>query len=110
MDKVKCSDCVFFATQDSGYSNWTVEETMCGCLKNKNPALPALQSYRWETELSRKLSVECDSFREGKEFQINMDVEFEYYEDLSEYSKDQEVLEILKSKIGEKKWDFKGLF
>ncbi len=47
MKKSNCLDCKFLSFRDSGYSNYTVEETTVSCLKNLNPGLPAEESYSW---------------------------------------------------------------
>ena len=43
-----CADCKFLFLRDSGYSNWTVEETYVDCAMNNNPHLPSALPYDWE--------------------------------------------------------------
>ena len=44
-----CLGCKFLYTQDSGWSNWTVEETEVRCALRANPNLPADQPWNWTT-------------------------------------------------------------
>lgn len=43
-----CADCKFLYLQDSGYSNWTVENTLVHCALDQNPNLPEDMPYDWE--------------------------------------------------------------
>lgn len=43
-----CADCKFLYMQDTGYSNWTVENTTVDCALSRNPNLPKDLPYDWE--------------------------------------------------------------
>ncbi len=79
----RCFNCLWFATVDTGYSNYTVEGTTCHCLKNNNPNFPCEECYSWEYPESDttdakavKVAIECQNFcdTDGRS-QIRMDVE-----------------------------------
>ena len=75
MTKEGCTKCLYFATQDYGYSNYTVEETLADCLLNKSKQMPCTFSYWGEAE--KELNP-CEAFEEAKENeQIRLDVDHE---------------------------------
>jgi hypothetical protein len=52
----RCYNCKFWCTKDTGYSNWTVEETIVHCLKEHFE--PVEESYSWK----RTDDESCDDF------------------------------------------------
>lgn len=99
--KVNCTECVFYVRVDEGYSNYTVEETMVGCLRGANPNLPSEESYPWETKKSDKVNIECGLFRAGEGPHFDVDREDGKP---SNYSDDPEVKIILDLKYGDDEW------
>ena len=77
MSEERCTNCKFFLAVDSGYSNYTVEETELDCLKGLNKRLPATESYRFETEQSdvNAFAEECNYFSSGEGTYIDVDRE-----------------------------------
>ncbi len=93
MNGNRCNDCRFFATNDSGYSNYTVMETEAHCLLNLNPHLPAEASYEWnygKTENATLMVAEtCERFYASGEigqahFDVDGDVTAEDYKENAE--------------------------
>jgi len=93
--KPRCTKCKFLLASDSGYSNYTVEETDLDCLKGFNKDLPAAESYRFETEQSgvNTIAENCPHYTEGEGTHIDVD-----REDGNEvnYNDDPEVKELLR--------------
>lgn len=81
--KKRCDNCKFFMTQDDGYSNYTVENTIVNCLKNNNPYFPCSESYSWEREDSPdyeqlQVAETCLFYKEDTEEQgLRFDVDNE---------------------------------
>jgi hypothetical protein len=78
----RCQNCFWFATKDSGYSNWTVEETTCYCIKKLNPHFPCPECYSWEVPGSPtkdhavlRVAETCGSFRRECGEQIRLDAD-----------------------------------
>jgi hypothetical protein len=42
-----CLHCAYLYYQDTGYSNYTVEDTNADCALDLNPRLPAAKPYDW---------------------------------------------------------------
>lgn len=101
----RCFNCLWFATVDSRYSNYTVECTTCHCLKDKNGYLPCEESYSWEIENSPTkhapavmVAEECIFFCDkGDRDQVRLDVDREvsindFCEELQQAVKDYGLL------------------
>ncbi|MHB8846475.1 MAG: hypothetical protein ACYC7L_17205 [Nitrospirota bacterium] len=79
--KKRCFNCRYFATQDEGYSNYTVENTVVHCMKKLNPAFPMDESYSWNDENSNTKDHEIVKFAETcsgyvySDTQIRLDVD-----------------------------------
>lgn len=99
MEKL-CTHCALCYRQDSGYSNYTVEETEISCLLDLNPHFPATESYLWETEQSKEVRIaqKCKSYRNGEP--IHIDVERESGNDIRFYTKDEVALLTWRLKYG----------
>jgi hypothetical protein len=74
--------------QDTGYSNWTVEETFCYCLKDNNQYLPSEESYSWIYNSASdykelRVAEQCRYFKEGvgMQFDVDGDVTVDDYKD-----------------------------
>lgn len=68
-EKKRCFNCRWFATVDSGYSNYTVLGTNVHCIKSKNEFFPCEESCSWKLENSKTLDSKpvlvaesCDSY------------------------------------------------
>lgn len=83
MSQKRCYNCKFWATEDSGYSNYTVEETKVHCLKKKFE--PIEESYSWEQNTKSpendheffKQAESCPEFTIESGMQIRLDVDGE---------------------------------
>lgn len=74
----RCQNCKFWALQDSGYSNYTVEETTVHCLKNHFE--PIEESYSWHNDPDNeflKQAENCPDFKHETGVQICYDVDGE---------------------------------
>lgn len=71
---MKCANCSLLILFDSGYSNWTVEETEAHCLRNANPDLPGNTGFGEDDE-SLQEERECEFFCAGKPASIDVDRE-----------------------------------
>lgn len=78
----RCYNCKFFASQDTGYSNYTVEGTEIYCLKNHFQATE--ESYSWgDREDSTKdheffkQAEKCPDFLQEAGIQAKFDVDRE---------------------------------
>lgn len=91
---MKCTDCKYCIEIDYGYSNYTVEGTDVDCLLKKNPAFPVDRFYGEEPALL--FAEKCGNFTAGPHPEVDVDQDSG---ELSNYSKDPEVIELLK------KWD-----
>lgn len=87
----KCKDCKYFATQESGYSNWTVMESYHTCLKGKFKEVE--DSYLWEEKEFFKQFENCEHFIESNNW-INFDVDGEIT--IEDYKDDNEIYNLLK--------------
>lgn len=105
-NKKRCYNCRWFATEDSGYSNYTVMDTVVHCLKGLNPAFPCNESYSWRTEhLSTKdheilrVAETCPSFEfVSNEKQIQLDVDGEI--SLKQWADDDELYQLALKEFG----------
>ena len=70
-----CTTCKFCLLADSGYSNYTVLETMVHCLRKLNPKLPAEDSYGNEDHAVNKFAETCDSYVAAKPLHLDVDGE-----------------------------------
>ena len=96
MKPKRCNNCKFFMTQDEGYSNYTVLETIVNCLKRKNQYFPCEESYSWlsqDSEDYKQLQVaeNCEEYKECHGIQIQFDVEGEAT--IDDYSDDNELVD-----------------
>lgn len=67
-------------TQDEGYSNYTVLDTVVHCVKNSNQYFPCSESYSWLKPDSPdyeqlKVAENCKDFSEGEGMQFDVDGE-----------------------------------
>jgi hypothetical protein len=73
-----CVGCKFLYSWDSGYSNYTVEETEMHCAKSRNANLPASRPWDWNeaddnwpmTNASR-----CELYAPGERIHLDVDGE-----------------------------------
>ena len=78
-DYKRCCDCKFWATQDSGYSNYTVLETEVHCLKKHFE--PVEESYSWNyggrdpknDHEFLKQAENCEDFKKGDGISLDVD-------------------------------------
>ena len=92
---MKCTDCRYHVTQDTGYSNWTVEGCEIDCLLNKNKQLPCDGWYEEAPALD--YANECDRYREGEGVEFDVDWE----KTAEDYKEDIEIYLLVKSWLGE---------
>jgi hypothetical protein len=93
MEYKRCYDCKFWATVDSGYSNYTVTETTVHCLKKHFE--PVEESYSWtyggknpenDHEFFRQ-AEKCDDFIKGESISLDVDGEVT----IEDYKEDDEL-------------------
>ena len=78
MNERSCVGCKFLYSQDSGYSNWTVEETEILCAKKRNPNLPASEAWDWKKDEDNWPATKdsrCDLYAPGEMIQLDVDGE-----------------------------------
>lgn len=97
---VRCYNCHFCAAFDSGYSNYTVENTTLVCLHDLNPDMPVDESYSWTYGNSEtvnhptfKVAETCPKYQFTTEL-TKIDVDGE---DLEGYKDEPEYYELLKA-------------
>jgi hypothetical protein len=70
MSKKLCTGCRHGATQDVGYSNYTVEGTVFRCIEECNPGMTnrgvSYESYESHDKPPFDWAEECEEFRVGK--------------------------------------------
>lgn len=101
MSLKRCYNCKFWATQDSGYSNWTVMETYVHCLKSKFE--PIEESYSWKQDNKNpendheffKQAETCPEFKQETGTQVALDVDGEAT--IEDFKEDNEVYKAAKS-------------
>jgi hypothetical protein len=69
----KCSKCAYLVFVDSGYSNWTVEETTACHILGLNPILPGETSSKQDAALDEEL--DCNAYLEGTPTTIDVEEE-----------------------------------
>lgn len=95
MEYKRCYNCKFFATKDSGYSNWTVTNTDCHCLKKHFE--PIEESYSWRNSNPEddheffKQAEKCSDFKQEQGMQISLDVDG--YDTIEDFKEDSELYE-----------------
>lgn len=100
-----CAQCKFLYFHDSGYSNYTVEETEVKCALGKNPNLPALKPYDWRRKGSSdnwKMTNKsaCANFSMGRQVYLDVDNE----DGPADYTEDEEVIEAVIKHSGRKRY------
>ena len=73
-----CVGCKFLYLHDSGYSNWTVEETDVCCAKKLNTNLPASEPYDWIRDPDNwpmTNAARCASYAHGPMVHLDVDGE-----------------------------------
>lgn len=96
----RCYNCKFWATQDSGYSNYTVTETYVHCLKKRFELIE--ESYSWKMDSKNpendhdffKQAESCADFRQEAGVQVALDVDGEVT--IEDFKNDSEVYEAAK--------------
>lgn len=99
-----CIGCKFLYKEDSGYSNYTVEETTVNCAIRRNPNLPSSEPYDWYSRgmdadndnWPRTNDSRCDRFSPGKYIWLDVDHE----EKISELSDDPEQVAAIQEHSG----------
>lgn len=89
----RCYNCKFWATEDSGYSNYTVTETTVHCLKKQFE--PIEESYSWKSYENNpdndheffKQAEKCEFFKEGNGIGLDVDGEIT----VEDYKDDEEL-------------------
>lgn len=91
METKRCPNCKFFATEDQGYSNYTVTETEVHCIKKHFD--PIEESYSWAKEEPAffKQAETCPDFKQETGVQIALDVDGEVT--IEDFKDDMEVYE-----------------
>jgi len=100
----RCYNCKFFARQDTGYSNYTVEGTDISCLKKHFETTE--ESYSWRQSEQNpendddffKQAETCPDFKQNQGSQIHFDVDGEVT--LIDYIDDTELYEAAKLYYG----------
>ncbi len=73
-----CIGCKYMYGQDSGYSNYTVENTAIICALNKNKNLPKDEPHNWNQENDNwpaTMDSRCDSYSAGGMVRLDVDGE-----------------------------------
>ncbi len=81
MEYKRCYNCKFWATDDQGYSNYTVTDTTVHCLKKHFDAVD--ESYSWNNDSKNpendhefyKQAETCIDFKQEIGTQIHLDVD-----------------------------------
>jgi hypothetical protein len=96
--KNRCYNCKFFACQDTGYSNYTVEGTDIFCLKKHFEMTEESYSWRGKTEDDDseffKRAETCPDFKKEEGIQVNFDVDGETT--MEDYNDEAEIYQALK--------------
>lgn len=79
----KCFNCRYFATEDEGYSDWTVMNTVVHCLHKLHPGMPCDETYSWYDDKKTQdsefmvFAETCSKFEEDvKNERVEMNVDF----------------------------------
>lgn len=79
-----CVGCKFLYARDTGYSNYTVEDTTVDCMFGLNPNLPSNMPYDWRSTTGsdnwpKTNQSRCERFSQlhGNDAMIHIDVEHE---------------------------------
>lgn len=94
----RCYNCKFFARQDTGYSNWTVEGTDISCLKNHFETTE--ESYSWVRNEKKpendstffKQAETCQDYKLGNGLCLDVDGETT----IEDYKEDEELYQAAK--------------
>lgn len=92
-----CVGCKFLYAKDSGYSNWTVENTDINCALGKNPNLPAEEPYDWimpphgTDNWSKTCKSRCERYAPGDMVRLDVDGET----GPADQTNDQEVIDAI---------------
>lgn len=84
--QMSCARCKFLYLHDSGYSNWTVENTSVNCALDRNPHLanspdlPYDWDYNGKDNWSATRDSRCERY-EAADGYIHLDVDGENYPD-----------------------------
>jgi hypothetical protein len=70
---MSCLTCKFCFKADSGYSNYTVEDTSIDCFLNANPHFPVGEYYGNFDE--KAVSFDCAKFQKGEQIHFDVDGE-----------------------------------
>ena len=89
---MKCTDCKYCYTQDTGYSNYTVMGTDVMCLKKKHPN--GCFDLFYGDSKGLDFAEKCDDFTEGERLDIDCDMECG---DINAYTDDEEIKELYKA-------------
>ena len=103
----RCYNCKFWATQDDGYSNWTVMGTTIHCMKKHFEATE--ESYSWNQNKDNpendadffKQAETCPDYKLHEGTQVGFDVDGEIT--VEDFKEDKEVYEAAKEYFGETK-------
>jgi len=74
----RCNNCAWLLLKDSGYSNYTVEETSVYCLLSLHPLMPGVTSYDEDDAYDQ--AEKCVSFLPGEPLHLDVDMESGNYE------------------------------
>ena len=74
-----CIGCKYLYKRDSGYSNYTVAETVVDCAVDRNPHLPADEPYNWTTgggdQWPATNQSRCERYEAGPTVHLDVDGE-----------------------------------
>ena len=96
-----CVGCKWLYKHDSGYSNYTVENTDVLCAKDKNPNLPADEPYDWKEEVdadnwTKTNASRCELYALGPTVCLDVDGE----SGPADYTDDAEVIAVISVHAG----------
>lgn len=100
--QTSCARCKFMYLQDSGYSNYTIEETFVYCALNKNPNLGQQFPHDWDYEDGKDnwpatQNSRCERYEAADRY-IHLDVDGETGPD--DFGLDQEAVLAVKEHSG----------
>lgn len=101
MNDKSCVGCKFLYAKDSGYSNYTVEETTIECAKSFNKDLPADRPYDWRHEpdnWAKTMYGRCSNYAVG--IMVHLDVDGE--ETVEDQTEDPDVRMAINAQQGAK--------
>lgn len=103
---MSCARCKFLYLHDSGYSNWTVENTSVNCALDRNPHLANSSDLPYDWDYNGKdnwpatRDSRCERYEESDTY-IHLDVDGENYPD--EFGLDAEAVAAVEEHSGRRR-------